>query len=189
MASPVSEIERPSDVPEKIGKYVIINKIGKGSTGMVYLSHDPYYRRDVAIKVYDIEEDSDADKARVSRKMFFNEAHMVGMLQHPNIMPIYEAGDEDGKYYVVTEHIQGARTLAAYCRPDNLLRVDDVVEIIYKCAKALHYAHGRGVIHRDIKPSNVMLTIDNDVRIIDFGIAIVSDSEVSRIEGIAGSPS
>ena len=114
---------------------------------------------------------------------------MVGMLQHPNIMPIYDAGEEDGKYYVVTEHIQGARTLAAYCRPDNLLRVDDVVEIIYKCAKALHYAHGRGVIHRDIKPSNVMLTIDNDVRIIDFGIAIVNDSDVSRIEGIAGSPS
>jgi eukaryotic-like serine/threonine-protein kinase len=189
MASPVSEFERPNDVPEKIGKYVIINKIGKGSTGMVYLSHDPYYRRDVAIKVYDIEEDENADKAKVSRKMFFNEAHMVGMLQHPNIMPIYDAGEEDGKYYVVTEHIQGARTLAAYCRPDNLLRVDDVVEIIYKCAKALHYAHGRGVIHRDIKPSNVMLTIDNDVRIIDFGIAIVSDSEVSRIEGIAGSPS
>lgn len=189
MASPISEIKRSNDMPEKIGKYVIINKIGKGSTGMVYLSHDPYYRRDVAIKVYYIEEDQDAERARVARKMFYNEAHMVGMLQHPNIMPIFDAGEEDGSYYVVTEHIQGARTLAAYCRPDNLLRVDDVVEIIYKCAKALHYAHGRGVIHRDIKPSNIMLTIDNDVRIIDFGIAIVSDSEVSRIEGIAGSPS
>jgi len=189
MASNVSKLQRAADVPEKIGKYVIINKVGKGSTGIVYLSHDPYYRRDVAIKVYNIEEDADADRASVSRKMFFNEAHMVGMLQHPNIMPIYDAGEEDGKYYVVTEHVQGARTLAAYCRPDNLLRVDDVVEIIYKCAKALHYAHGRGVIHRDIKPSNVMLTVDNDVRIIDFGIAIVTDSEVSRIEGIAGSPS
>ncbi len=189
MASPVSDIERQTNVLQKIGKYVIVNRIGKGSTGMVYLSHDPYYRRDVAIKVYNIEEDPDADRAKVSRKMFFNEAHMVGMLQHPNIMPIYDAGEEDGKYYVVTEHIQGARTLATYCRPDNLLRVDDVVEIIYKCAKALHYAHGRGVIHRDIKPSNLMLTIDNDVRIIDFGIAIVNDSDVSRIEGIAGSPS
>ena len=189
MASPVSEIKRPSDVPEKIGKYVIINKVGKGSTGDVFLSHDPYYRRDVAIKVYNLGEEENAERARVSRKMFFNEAHMVGMLQHPNIMPIYDAGEENGSYYVVTEHIQGARTLAAYCRPDNLLRVDDVVEIIYKCAKALHYAHGRGVIHRDIKPSNVMLTIDNDVRIIDFGIAIVRDSDVSRIEGIAGSPS
>ena len=189
MARNVTELPRPNDVPDKIGKYVIINKVGKGSTGDVYLSHDPYYRRDVAIKVYNIEEDSDADRARVSRKMFFNEAHMVGMLQHPNIMPIYDAGEEDGKYYVVTEHIQGARTLAAYCRPDNLLRVDDVVEIIYKCAKALHYAHSRGVIHRDIKPSNVMLTIDNDVRIIDFGIAICADADISRIEGIAGSPS
>jgi len=189
MASPVTDIRRAKDVPDKIGKYVIINKIGRGSTGDVFLSHDPYYRRDVAIKVYNLEEDADPQRASVARKMFFNEAHMVGMLQHPNIMPIYDAGQEDGKYYVVTEHIQGARTLAAYCKPDNLLRVDDVVEIIYKCAKALHYAHGRGVIHRDIKPSNIMLTIDNDVRIIDFGIAIVSDSDVSRIEGIAGSPS
>jgi serine/threonine protein kinase len=189
MARNVTAIQRPNDVPAKIGKYVIINKIGKGSTGNVYLSHDPYYRRDVAIKVYHIEEDLDAERARVSRKMFFNEAHLVGMLQHPNIMPIYDAGEENGQYYVVTEHVQGARTLAAYCRPDNLLRVDDVVEIIYKCAKALHYAHGRGVIHRDIKPSNVMLTNDNDVRIIDFGIAICADAEVSRIEGIAGSPS
>jgi serine/threonine protein kinase len=189
MATTVREIKSLAEVPEKIGKYVIINKIGIGSTGTVYLSHDPYYRRDVAIKVYNGEEDQDPERARVSRKMFFNEAHMVGMLQHPNIMPIYDAGEEDGSYYVVTEHIQGARTLAAYCRPDNLLRVDDVIEIIYKCSKALHYAHGRGVIHRDIKPSNIMLTIDNDVRIIDFGIAIVTDSEVSRIEGIAGSPS
>jgi serine/threonine protein kinase len=189
MVRSVTELKRPADVPKKIGKYVIINKVGKGSTGTVYLSHDPYYRRDVAIKVYNIEEDTDADRAKVSRKMFFNEAHMVGMLQHPNIMPIYDAGEETGKYYVVTEHIQGARTLSAYCRPDNLLRVDDVVQIIYKCAKALHYAHSRGVIHRDIKPSNIMLTTDNDVRIIDFGIAICTDSEVSRIEGIAGSPS
>ena len=92
----------------------------------------------------------------------------------PNIMPIYDAGEEDGSYYVVTEHIQGARTLAAYCRPDNLLRVDDVVEIIYKCAKALHYAHGRGVIHRDIKPSNVPVTRtggEPTPEVTDFGIA------------------
>ena len=110
------------------------------------------------------------------------------MLHHPNILPIYDAGEEDGHCYVVTEHVHGARTLAAYCRSDNLLRLDDVVEIMFKCAKALHYAHTRGVIHRDIKPSNIMLTQDSDVRIIDFGIALVADSEISRIEGIAGSP-
>jgi serine/threonine protein kinase len=178
-----------ASIPERIGKYVIINEVGQGSSGRVYLSHDPYYGRDVAIKLYNIEAEDDDHKARVTRKMFFNEAQMTGRLQHPNILPIYDAGEENGSYYVVTEHVHGARTLAAYCKPDNLLRLDDVVEIIFKCAKALHYAHGRGVIHRDIKPSNIMLTLDNDVRIIDFGIALVTDSDISRIEGIAGSPS
>jgi serine/threonine protein kinase len=176
-------------VPERIGKYEIIKEVGRGSTGSVYLSHDPYYGRDVAIKVYNIEATDDPEKARVSRKMFLSEAHMVGMLQHPNILPIYDAGEEGGHYYVVSEFVHGARTLATYCRADNLLRIDDVVELVYKVARALAYAHGRGVIHRDIKPSNVMLTVDSDVRIIDFGIAIVADSEISRIEGIAGSPS
>ena len=178
------------DVPERIGKYPIINEVGQGSSGRVFLSHDPYYGRDVAIKLYNVAlDDDDEQKARTARKMFFTEAQMMGRLQHQNILPVYDAGEENGSYYVVTEHIQGARTLASYCKPDNLLRIDDVVEITYKCAKALHYAHGRGVIHRDIKPSNIMLTLDNDVRIIDFGIALVTDSDVSRIEGIAGSPS
>jgi serine/threonine protein kinase len=179
---------REQRIPERIGKYVIVKEVGRGSTGVVYLSHDPYYRRDVAIKVYNLES-QDEERARVTRKMFLSEAHMVGMLQHPNILPIFDAGEEGGHYYIVTEHVHGARTLSAYCKPDNLLPVDDVVEIMYKCAKALHYAHSRGVIHRDIKPSNIMLTQANDVRIIDFGIALVADSEISRIEGIAGSPS
>ncbi|MEL7448783.1 MAG: serine/threonine-protein kinase, partial [Pseudomonadota bacterium] len=173
---------------EKIGKYTIVKEVGQGSTGTVYLSHDPFYGRDVAIKVYNHEGVSEED-ARVARKMFFNEANMVGMLQHPNILPIYDAGEEDGRYYVVMEHVHGARTLAAYTKPDNLLRVDDVVEIIFKCAKALHYAHSRGVVHRDVKPSNIMLTTDSDVRIIDFGIAICDSLESSQIKGIAGSPS
>jgi len=176
-------------IPERIGKYLIINEVGRGSTGIVYLSHDPYYGRDVAIKVYNIDAGGDDERARVARKMFLSEAHMVGMLQHPNILPIYDAGEENGHCYVVTEHVHGARTLATYCRADNLLRLDDVVEIMFKCAKALHYAHSRGVIHRDIKPSNIMLTTDSDVRIIDFGIALVAGSEISRIDGIAGSPS
>lgn len=189
MAQPTTAALVPASIPERIGKYDIINEIGKGTTGTIYLSHDPYFRRDVAIKVYNLAAEEDPERARIARKMFFNEARMVGKLQHPNILPIYDAGEENGRYYIVMEHVQGARTLAAYCRPDNLLRVDDVVKIIYQCARALQYAHRRGVIHRDIKPSNVMLTRDNEVRIIDFGIAIVLDADVSRIEGIAGSPS
>jgi serine/threonine protein kinase len=176
-------------VPERIGKYVIVREVGQGSTGIVYLSHDPYYGRDVAIKVYNSDHGDDEDKARVARKMFLSEAHMVGMLQHPQLMPIYDAGEEDGRCYVVTEYVHGARTLAAFCRGEDMLRIDVIVEIIFKCAKALHYAHSRGVIHRDIKPSNILYTQEGDVRIIDFGIALIDGSDMSRIEGIAGSPS
>ena len=177
------------NVPQRIGKYEIVREVGEGSTGTVFLSHDPYYGRDVAIKLYYDDFGGDEDKSRAARKMFLSEAHMVGMLQHPQLMPIYDAGEENGHCYVVTEYVHGARTLAAFCRQDDLLRVDQVVEIIFKCAKALHYAHSRGVIHRDIKPSNIMYTQDADVRIIDFGIALVSDSDMSHLEGIAGSPS
>ena len=177
----------PSLVPERIGKYYVVHEVGRGSTGTVYLSHDPFYGRDVAIKLYHSTGADDAE-SRNARRMFMGEAHMIGKLQHPNIVPIYDAGEEDGRRYVVTEHIHGARTLSAYCRPGSLLPIDQVVQIVYKCAKALHYAHSRGVVHRDIKPSNILLTQDGDVRIVDFGIALVSDSEISRLEGVAGSP-
>jgi len=166
-----------------------MQEIGQGTTGDVYLSHDPYYGRDVAVKLYHTQTDANSQSAKVARKMFFNEAHIVGKLQHPNILPIFDAGEENGRYYVVMEHVRGARTLATYCKPEHLLRVQDVVELIYKCARALHYAHGRGLIHRDIKPSNIMLTPDNDVRVIDFGIALLKDADMSAIQGIAGSPS
>ena len=190
MASNTAKAKQDArSVPERIGKYVIVREVGRGSTGTVYLSHDPYYGRDVAIKVYHGEGNDDAERARIARKMFLSEAHMVGMLQHPQLMPIYDAGEEDGHCYVVTEYVHGARTLAAFCRPDDLLRVDVILEIVFKCAKALHYAHSRGVIHRDIKPSNILYTQDGDVRIIDFGIALIDGADMSRIEGIAGSPS
>ena len=180
-------LSAPSSVPERIGKYYVVHEVGRGSTGAVYLSHDPFYGRDVAIKLYHSTSADDAE-ARNARRMFMGEAHMIGKLQHPNILPIYDAGEEEGRRYVVTEHIHGARTLSAYCRAGSLLPVDQVVQIIYKCARALHYAHSRGVVHRDIKPSNILLTQDGDVRIVDFGIALVSDSEISRLEGVAGSP-
>ena len=180
-------LAEPLSAPERIGKYYVIHEVGRGSTGTVFLSHDPFYGRDVAIKVYHSSSGEDAE-GRNARRMFLGEAHMIGKLQHPNIVPIYDAGEEDGRRYIVTEHIHGARTLSAYCRTGSLLPIDQVVNIVYKCAKALHYAHSRGVVHRDIKPSNILLTQDGDVRIVDFGIALVSDSEISRLEGVAGSP-
>ncbi len=173
--------------PERIGKYYVVHEVGRGSTGTVYLSHDPFYGRDVAIKVYHATTPSNTD-GRNARRMFLGEANMVGKLQHPNIVPIYDAGEEGGHRYIVTEHVHGARTLSVYCRPASLLPIDRVVSIIYKVVKALHYAHLRGVVHRDIKPSNLLLTQEGDVRLVDFGIALVADSDVSRLEGVAGSP-
>jgi serine/threonine protein kinase len=180
-------IDPPQTTPDRIGKYYVVHEVGRGSTGAVYLSHDPFYGRDVAIKLYHATTNDDAE-GRNARRMFLGEAKMVGKLQHPNIVPIYDAGEEDGRRYVVTEHIHGARTLNQYCRGTSLLPIDQVVSIMYKCAKALHYAHSRGVVHRDIKPSNILLTQEGDVRIVDFGIALVADSDVSRLEGVAGSP-
>ena len=180
-------MQAPSLAPERIGKYYVVHEAGRGSTGVVYLSHDPFYGRDVAIKFYHATSGEDAE-GRNARRMFMGEAKMVGKLQHPNIVPIFDAGEEEGRRYVVTEHIHGARTLSQYCRLGSLLPIDQVVSIMYKCAKALHYAHSRGVVHRDIKPSNILLTQDGDVRIVDFGIALVADSDVSRLEGVAGSP-
>jgi eukaryotic-like serine/threonine-protein kinase len=185
--SPAREPE--SRPPEKIGKYRIIREVGRGSSGTVYLSHDPFYGRDVAIKLYKELNGEDEAELRATRKMFFNEAQMVGRAQHPNILPIFDAGEEGGRYYVVMEHVHGARTLSAYCRPDNLLPIDEVVRIIYSAVRAIHYAHARGIVHRDIKPSNLMLTMDNELRLIDFGIALWADTEVSVIRGVAGSPS
>jgi serine/threonine protein kinase len=180
-------LDPPQTTPDRIGKYYVVHEVGRGSTGAVYLSHDPFYGRDVAIKLYHATTNDDAE-GRNARRMFLGEAKMVGKLQHPNIVPIYDAGEEDGRRYVVTEHIHGARTLNQYCRSNSLLPIDQVVSIMYKCAKALHYAHSRGVVHRDIKPSNILLTQEGDVRIVDFGIALVADSDVSRLEGVAGSP-
>jgi serine/threonine protein kinase len=177
----------PQATPDRIGKYYVVHEVGRGSTGSVFLSHDPFYGRDVAIKLYHATSSDDAE-GRNARRMFLGEAKMVGKLQHPNIVPIFDAGEEDGRRYVVTEHIHGARTLTQYCRAGSLLPVDQVVSIMYKCAKALHYAHSRGVVHRDVKPSNILLTQEGDARIVDFGIALVADSDVSRLEGVAGSP-
>ena len=100
-----------------------------------------------------------------------------------------DAGEEnDNCCYVVTEHVHGARTLASYCKPDNLLRVDDVVEIMFKCARALNYAHSRGVIHRDIKPSNIMLKQAGVPMISDFGLAIEVEDRAIVLAGEVGTP-
>jgi len=178
------------EIPDKLGKYEVVSEIDRGSMGIVYLGHDPYIDRPVAIKVALAESLSDAESGERYRKMFFNEAHTAGKLTHPNIINIYDAGTDQDICYIIMEFVKGGRTLKDYCNPGNLLPIEKVVEIVFKCAKALDYAHRQGVVHRDIKPSNILVTEEHDVKIGDFSIAHINkpDSTETQPVGMMGSP-
>jgi eukaryotic-like serine/threonine-protein kinase len=163
---------RPSDAPERIGKYEIKGEIGRGSCGVVYKGFDPFVQRDVAIKVaaHDPKKMS-GTSAEQSHASFFVEARAAGMLQHPHIIATYDAGAEGLLNYIVMEFIDGD-TLLPLCRKKGpRAPVDQVIDIAFKSAKGLDYAHSKGVLHKDIKPANIMLTKDGVPKIMDFSIA------------------
>ena len=175
-------------VPNKIGKYEVIDCVGRGSMGVVYSAYDPYADRKVAIKVCSISDESNSQSSRLAKKLFFNEAHTTGSLDHPSILSVLDAGEETGQPYLVLEFVDGGDTLKRYIEGDSLLSIDRTVEILFQCAKALDYAHRRGVTHRDVKATNIMLTADGHVKICDFGIAQYSASEQTQVMGLLGSP-
>lgn len=176
--------------PSKLGKYEILREIGRGSMGVVYAAFDPYVGRPVAVKVAMADALKDGEAGARFRKMFFNEAHTAGMLRHPNILDIFDAGIDGDKCYIVMELIENGDTLRSYCRSDNLLPLHQIAEIMFCCAKALDYAHRQGVIHRDIKPSNILLTSAMEVKIADFSIAHINRADLSQTMpmGFVGSP-
>lgn len=178
-------------IPQKLGKYEVSEEIDRGSMGIVYLGYDPYIDRSVAIKVALAESLNDPDSGQRYRKMFFNEAHSAGRLTHPNIINIFDAGVDQEICYIVMEYVKGGETLKKYCSAENSLPLEKVVEIVFKCAKALDYAHRQGVVHRDIKPSNILVTDDLDVKIGDFSIAHINKPDATDTQpvGIMGSPS
>jgi len=171
---------------KKIGKYEIIRELGKGATSCVYEALDPFVNRHVAIKVVFAEALGDKEHGKRYKKLFLTEASLAGKLSHPHIVSIYDAVADDEASYIVMEYVDG-RTLEQYSRPEHLLSINKVIEIVFKCTKALDYAAKQGVIHRDIKPANIMLSGENDIKITDFGAAQTSATETTQITGI-GSP-
>ena len=178
---------------EQIGKYEVILKLGEGSTATVYLAHDPFADRDVAIKVLDPKVLNDTGQGRIYRRLLRNEASLAGKLLHPHIVQIYDAVLSDEQSYIVMEYVPGG-TLEQFCSLGKLLPLERIVEIVFKCTRALDYAYRLGITHRDIKPANILFagTGENassgDIKVSDFGAAIQTANQTqTQISGV-GSP-
>jgi serine/threonine protein kinase len=171
---------------KQVGKYPVLRKLGEGSTADVYLCHDSFNARDVAVKVAFTDSFRDPEHGKVYRKLFMTEASLAGKLAHPHICQIYDAVADEGLHYIVMEHVDGG-TLEKFCKPDALAPVERVVEMIFKCTRALEFAHKLGVTHRDLKPANILYTGETDVKITDFGTALIASANTTQI-GAVGSP-
>jgi eukaryotic-like serine/threonine-protein kinase len=167
-----------------IGKYEVIRELGKGATSTVYLAHDPFANRQVAIKLLNLDKMSE-EEAKRFKKLFLTEASLAGKIEHPYIASIYDAAISDEQSYLVMEYVGGG-TLERYCQVDNLLMVDKAMEIVFKCCHALQYAFEHGIIHRDIKPENILVVEGTDIKISDFGAALIHQDEAGAgcVEGV-----
>lgn len=184
--------------PDRIGKYEIRGKLGDGATSTVYLGYDEFSAREVAIKVIFPDVLRDKEHGLQYRRLLLTEASLAGKLQHPHIVEIFDAVINDEQSYIVMEYVPGG-TLEPFCKPDTLLPIERVVEIIFKCTRALDYANRAGITHRDIKPANILLTgktennqvtaSSGDIKISDFGAALIGDIENSQTQVFGvGSP-
>jgi serine/threonine-protein kinase len=173
-----------------IGRYEIVEELGRGATGVVYKASDPTIGRQVAIKVLSLENEKTEEGVPSTRDVFMREARSAGRLSHPGIVTIHDALEDPESHtcYIVEEFIPG-RTLESIMLAGPLMTADKSLEIIRQIAEALDYAHRNQIIHRDLKPANIILTEDGRAKITDFGIAkIVARDSVSRTLAIMGTP-
>ncbi len=171
---------------DKIGKYEIVKELGSGATSTVYLALDPFGEKQVALKLFKPEVMRDVSTGPAFRKLLRNEASLAGKLIHPHIVHVMDAVMEGDLNYMVMEFVEG-ETLEKYAEVDHLLPIKTVAEIVYKCCKALEYAQSQGVIHRDIKPANILFQGGSDIKISDFGAAMIENHEATQVSGV-GSP-
>ena len=178
--------EPAATLPERIGKYPVIKELGRGASSVVYLCNDPFYDRNVAVKLVMPEAFQDLNRGKLYRKLFVTEASLAGKLQHPHICQIYDAVADDRQQYIVMEYVDGG-TLERHGDAQDLLPIDRVVELIFKCTRALEFAQKMGITHRDLKPANLLVTGEADVKVSDFGAALIASGDNTQISAI-GSP-
>jgi len=173
----------------KFGRFEVQKELGKGAMGVVYLGKDPKIGREVAIKTMALSQEFEAEELAEVKERFFREAETAGRLSHPNIVTIYDTGEEHDFCYIAMELLKGG-DLAPYVKPGNLLPAARAVSIVARAADALGYAHKQGVVHRDIKPANMMYHADTDtLKLTDFGIARLTDSSKTKTGMVLGTPS
>jgi serine/threonine-protein kinase len=172
-----------------LGRYEIEKELGKGAMGVVYLGKDPKISRVVAIKTMALSQEFEEDELEDVKARFFREAETAGRLNHPNIVTMYDAGEEHDLAYIAMEFLKG-KDLTQYTKQPNLLPLPRVLSIVARVADALGYAHGLNVVHRDIKPANIMYDPESDsVKVTDFGIARITDSSKTKTGMVLGTPS
>ena len=172
-----------------LGRYQVEKELGKGAMGVVYLGKDPKIGRVVAIKTMALSQEFEADELAEVKERFFREAETAGRLSHPNIVTIFDAGEEHDLCYIAMELLKG-KDLIPYTKPGNTLPLEKVVSIVARVADALGYAHKHNVVHRDVKPANVMYELESDVvKVTDFGIARITDSSKTKTGMVLGTPS
>jgi serine/threonine-protein kinase len=172
-----------------LGRYQIEKELGKGAMGVVYMGRDPKISRVVAIKTMALSQEFEADELDEAKSRFFREAETAGRLNHPNIVTIYDAGEEHDLCFIAMELLKG-KDLVPFTKPETLLPIPRVVSIVARVADALGYAHRQNVVHRDIKPANIMYDLESDSpKVTDFGIARVTDSSKTKTGMVLGTPS
>jgi serine/threonine-protein kinase len=173
--------------PAMLGRYKVLKELGRGAMGVVYLGKDPKIQRFVAIKTMKLDEIDDDEKLKDFKARFSREAESTGRMSHPNIVTIYDAGEEQNLGFIAMELLEGT-PLKQYARIPNLLPQKDVLSTLATVADALDYAHQQGVVHRDIKPANIMITKDQTVKVMDFGIAKMASSNKTQTDIVLGTP-
>jgi len=172
-----------------LGRYEVEKELGKGAMGIVYLGKDPKISRVVAIKTMALAQEFEEDELEDVKERFFREAETAGRLSHPNIVTIFDAGEEHDLAYIAMEFLKG-HDLTRYTKADNLLDIKTVIGIVQRSAEGLAFAHNQNVVHRDIKPANIMYEPESDsLKITDFGIARITDSSKTKTGMVLGTPS
>jgi serine/threonine-protein kinase len=174
--------------PERLGRYVIEKRIGRGAMGAVYLAKDPRINRAVAVKAIPIEKEFEDEELKEARLRFYREAESAGRLTHPNIITVFDAGEDKGLAYIAMEYVPGI-PLRSFTDPTKLLAPRRALELAAATAEGLDYAHNQGVIHRDIKPANLLYNPkDGSIKISDFGVARMTDNNKTKTGIVLGTP-